>query len=171
MLSYVCLDGYFPDCCKLLSYITSTFVCIKLFDKLLKLVLLLSNIIVASTFSLSSWWKEFFIYSNPCQHSFLKLRCYVLSLKRTTWLILQEIRELQELQKTFYTFLHVITTHDLSSVFLSTKSRGYLDKMMHLLLHSACNHKDILVRKVHLIHPLFCPLKFWIFWLLVLLWT
>nr|XP_034896148.1 exportin-T-like isoform X2 [Populus alba] len=59
----------------------------------------------------------------------------------------EEIRELQELQKTFYTFLHVITTHDLSSVFLSTKSRGYLDKMMHLLLHSACNHKDILVRK------------------------
>jgi hypothetical protein len=43
--------------------------------------------------------------------------------------------------------------------------------MMHLLLHSACNHKDILVRKVHLIHPVFCPLKFWIFWLLVLLWT
>ncbi|CAK7356517.1 unnamed protein product [Dovyalis caffra] len=59
----------------------------------------------------------------------------------------EEIRELQELQKTFYTFLHVITTHDLSSVFLSPKSRGYLDKMMQLLLHSACNHKDILMRK------------------------
>ncbi|XP_011035726.1 PREDICTED: exportin-T-like isoform X2 [Populus euphratica] len=60
----------------------------------------------------------------------------------------EEIRELQELQKTLYTFLHVIATHDLSSVFLSTKSRSYLDKIMHLLLHSACNHKDILVRKV-----------------------
>ncbi|KAF2300956.1 hypothetical protein GH714_018585 [Hevea brasiliensis] len=59
----------------------------------------------------------------------------------------EEIRELQELQKTLYTFLHVITTHDLSSVFLSPKSRGYLDSLMQLLLYAACNHKDILVRK------------------------
>ncbi|KAI5594165.1 hypothetical protein POPTR_003G066200v4 [Populus trichocarpa] len=59
----------------------------------------------------------------------------------------EEIRELQELQKTLYTFLHVITTHDLSSVFLSPKSRDYLDKMMQLLLQSACHHEDILVRK------------------------
>ncbi|XP_021638920.2 exportin-T isoform X2 [Hevea brasiliensis] len=59
----------------------------------------------------------------------------------------EEIRELQELQKTLYTFLHVITTHDLSSVFLSPKSRGYLDSLMQLLLYTACNHKDILVRK------------------------
>ncbi|KAJ8755813.1 hypothetical protein K2173_024358 [Erythroxylum novogranatense] len=59
----------------------------------------------------------------------------------------EEIRELQELQKTMYTFLHVITTHDLSSVFLSPKSRDYLDSIMKLLLHTACNHKDILVRK------------------------
>ncbi|GAV81717.1 Xpo1 domain-containing protein [Cephalotus follicularis] len=59
----------------------------------------------------------------------------------------EEIRELQELQKTFYTFLHVITTHDLSLVFLSPKSRIYLDPMMQLLLYTSCNHKDILVRK------------------------
>ncbi|OAY36407.1 exportin-T isoform X2 [Manihot esculenta] len=59
----------------------------------------------------------------------------------------EEIRELQELQKTVYTFLHVITTHDLSSIFLSPKSRGYLDSLMQLLLYAACNHKDILVRK------------------------
>ncbi|XP_048233842.1 exportin-T isoform X3 [Ricinus communis] len=59
----------------------------------------------------------------------------------------EEIRELQELQKTMYTFLHVIATHDLSSVFLSPKSRGYLDSLMQMLLHTACNHKDILVRK------------------------
>uniref|UniRef100_A0A2P2LED1 Exportin-T n=2 Tax=Rhizophora mucronata TaxID=61149 RepID=A0A2P2LED1_RHIMU len=59
----------------------------------------------------------------------------------------EEARELQELQKTMYTFLHVIATHDLSSVFLSPKSRVYLDLMMQLLLHTACNHKDILVRK------------------------
>ncbi|XP_050233618.1 exportin-T [Mercurialis annua] len=59
----------------------------------------------------------------------------------------EEIRELQELQKTMYTFLHVIATHDLSSVFLSPKSRGYFDSLMQLLLYTACNHKDITVRK------------------------
>ncbi|XP_058005114.1 exportin-T isoform X2 [Hevea brasiliensis] len=60
----------------------------------------------------------------------------------------EEIRELQELQKTFYTFLHVITTHGLSSIFLSPKSRVYLDSLMQLLLYAACSHKDILVRKI-----------------------
>ncbi|CAK9150118.1 unnamed protein product [Ilex paraguariensis] len=59
----------------------------------------------------------------------------------------EEIRELQELQRTLYTFLHVIATHDLSSVYLSAKSRGYLDPMMQLLLHTSCNHKDVTVRK------------------------
>ncbi|KAF5745560.1 hypothetical protein HS088_TW07G01152 [Tripterygium wilfordii] len=59
----------------------------------------------------------------------------------------EEIRELQELQRILYTFLHVIATHDLSSIFLSPKSRGYLDPMLQLLLCSACDHKDILVRK------------------------
>ncbi|KAK9131413.1 hypothetical protein Sjap_011900 [Stephania japonica] len=59
----------------------------------------------------------------------------------------EEIRELQELQKTFYTFLHVVTTHDLSSVFLAPKSRVYLNPLIQLLLHTSCSHKDILVRK------------------------
>ncbi|KAL5156311.1 Exportin-T [Glycine soja] len=61
--------------------------------------------------------------------------------------ITEEIRELQELQRTLYTFLHVITTHDLSPVFLSPKCKAYLDPVMQLLLYSSCNHKDILVRK------------------------
>lgn len=60
----------------------------------------------------------------------------------------QEMRELQELQRTFYIFLNVITTHDLSSVFLSPKSRMYLDQMMQMLLYASCSHKDIFVRKV-----------------------
>ncbi|XP_059456969.1 exportin-T [Corylus avellana] len=59
----------------------------------------------------------------------------------------EEIRELQELQKALYTFLHVIATHNLSSVFLSSKSRAYLGPMMQLLLYTSCNHRDILVRK------------------------
>ncbi|KAJ7951504.1 exportin-T [Quillaja saponaria] len=61
--------------------------------------------------------------------------------------VTEEICELQELQRTFYTFLHVIATHDLSSVFLSPKSRVYLDPVMQLLLNSSCSHEDILVRK------------------------
>ncbi|KAF8026914.1 hypothetical protein BT93_F3414 [Corymbia citriodora subsp. variegata] len=60
----------------------------------------------------------------------------------------EEIREIQELQQTLYTFLYDIATHDLSSVFLSPKSRHYLDQLMQLLLCTACNHQDILVRKV-----------------------
>ncbi|KAK1287212.1 Exportin-T [Acorus calamus] len=60
----------------------------------------------------------------------------------------EEIRELQELQKTLYTFLHVMATHDLSSVFLAPKSRGYLDAIMQLLLYSSCSHRDIPVRKL-----------------------
>ncbi|KAL2534185.1 Exportin-T [Abeliophyllum distichum] len=60
----------------------------------------------------------------------------------------EEIRELQELQRTFYTFLHVIATHDLSLVFLLPKSRDYFEPMMQLLLYTSCKHKDILVRKV-----------------------
>ncbi|XP_044486758.1 exportin-T-like [Mangifera indica] len=59
----------------------------------------------------------------------------------------EEIRELQELQRTFYTFLHVIATHDLSSVFLSPKSRSCFYPIMRLLLSTACSHKDYLVRK------------------------
>ncbi|XP_058108611.1 exportin-T isoform X2 [Magnolia sinica] len=59
----------------------------------------------------------------------------------------EEIRELQELQRTLYTFLHVMTTHNLSSVFLAPNSRGYLDPIMQLLFHTSCSHRDILVRK------------------------
>ncbi|CAL2244979.1 unnamed protein product [Prunus armeniaca] len=69
----------------------------------------------------------------------------------------EENRELQELQRTLYTFLHVITTHDLSSVFLSPKSRSYLHPIMQLLLFTSCKHKDILVRKVSVLGlPLAC---------------
>ncbi|KAM7480617.1 hypothetical protein LguiA_028830 [Lonicera macranthoides] len=59
----------------------------------------------------------------------------------------EEIRELQELQRTLYTFLHVIATHDLSAVFVAPRSRLYLDPMMQLLLYTSCNHKEILLRK------------------------
>eukprot|EP01018_Ginkgo_biloba_P004887 Gb_29796 [translate_table: standard] len=59
----------------------------------------------------------------------------------------EEIRELQDLQRTVFTFLHIMTSYDLSSVFLAPKSTGYLNAIMQLLLFAACSHKDILVRK------------------------
>ncbi|CAN6465857.1 unnamed protein product [Victoria cruziana] len=59
----------------------------------------------------------------------------------------EEVRELQELQRTLFTFLHVMTTNDLSSVLLAPNSRGYLDPVIQLLLYNACAHKDILIRK------------------------
>ncbi|KAJ0983807.1 hypothetical protein J5N97_002163 [Dioscorea zingiberensis] len=59
----------------------------------------------------------------------------------------EEVRELQELQRVLYTFLHVMATHELSSVLLAPTCRGYLDSIMQLLLFTSCNHKDILVRK------------------------
>ncbi|CAA6664224.1 unnamed protein product [Spirodela intermedia] len=65
----------------------------------------------------------------------------------------EEIRELQELEKTLFTFLHVVATHDLSSILLAPKSRGYLDIIIQMLLFSSCSHKDMVVRKtcVHIL--------------------
>ncbi|PKU85889.1 exportin-T isoform X2 [Dendrobium catenatum] len=60
----------------------------------------------------------------------------------------EEIRELQELQRISYAFIHVMVTHDLSSVLLAPNSRGYLDAIMQLLLLTSCSHKDLLVRKM-----------------------
>ncbi|KAG0451677.1 hypothetical protein HPP92_026306 [Vanilla planifolia] len=59
----------------------------------------------------------------------------------------EEVRELQELQRISYSFIHIMVTHDLSSVFLTPNSQGYLDAIMQLLLITSCNHKDVLVRK------------------------
>ncbi|XP_057842753.2 exportin-T isoform X2 [Cryptomeria japonica] len=59
----------------------------------------------------------------------------------------EEIRELQELQRTFFTFLHAVTSNDLSAVFLVPKNSEYLNVIIRLLISAACGHKDILVRK------------------------
>ncbi|KAM0952505.1 putative armadillo-like helical, exportin-1/Importin-beta, exportin-T [Dioscorea sansibarensis] len=59
----------------------------------------------------------------------------------------EEVRELQELQRVLYTFLHVMATHELSSVLLAPTSREYLNSIIELLLITSCNHRDILVRK------------------------
>ncbi|KAL0701575.1 hypothetical protein Bca4012_057697 [Brassica carinata] len=61
--------------------------------------------------------------------------------------VTEEMRELIELQRTLFTFLHVMVTHDLSSVFLTPKCMTHLHKMMPLLLNTSCTHKDITVRK------------------------
>ncbi|XP_062187227.1 exportin-T-like [Phragmites australis] len=59
----------------------------------------------------------------------------------------EEIRELQELQRTLYTFLHAMAAHDLSTILLAPSSRQYLETIMQLLLFTSCSHKDILLRK------------------------
>lgn len=60
----------------------------------------------------------------------------------------EERRELQELQRILYTFLHVMVVNDLSSVFLAPKSRGLLDAIMQLVLSTSYTHKDFVVRKM-----------------------
>ncbi|KAJ7566188.1 hypothetical protein O6H91_02G091900 [Diphasiastrum complanatum] len=60
---------------------------------------------------------------------------------------IEEIRELQELQRVFLTFLHAITLNDISSVLVTQNSQG-LNDTIQLLYQATCNHKDILVRKV-----------------------
>uniref|UniRef100_A0ACD5ULP7 Uncharacterized protein n=1 Tax=Avena sativa TaxID=4498 RepID=A0ACD5ULP7_AVESA len=59
----------------------------------------------------------------------------------------EEMRELQEVQRTLYTFLHGMVTHDLSTILLAPTCRQYLETIMQLLLYTSCSHKDILLRK------------------------
>ncbi|KAM0831568.1 hypothetical protein ACQ4PT_065447 [Festuca glaucescens] len=59
----------------------------------------------------------------------------------------EEMRELQELQRTLYTFLHGMVTHDLSIILLVPTCTQYLETIMQLLLYTSCSHKDILLRK------------------------
>ncbi|XP_042437433.1 exportin-T-like isoform X2 [Zingiber officinale] len=62
--------------------------------------------------------------------------------------ITEEVRELQDLQRTLYTFLHVMANHNLSLVFIAPSCWRFLDVIMQLLLITACSHKDILLRKM-----------------------
>ncbi|KAK3125675.1 hypothetical protein QOZ80_7BG0608280 [Eleusine coracana subsp. coracana] len=59
----------------------------------------------------------------------------------------EEMRELQELQRTLYTFLHAMAFHDLSSILLAPSCRQYLETIMQVLLFTSCSHKDIQLRK------------------------
>uniref|UniRef100_A0A0D9X1E9 Exportin-T n=1 Tax=Leersia perrieri TaxID=77586 RepID=A0A0D9X1E9_9ORYZ len=59
----------------------------------------------------------------------------------------EEMRELEELEKTFYQFLLHIATDDLSTVLLTPSCRHYLENIMQLLLITSCNHKEMSHRK------------------------
>jgi exportin-T len=77
--------------------------------------------------------------------------------------MLQEMRELQELQRTLYTFLHGMVTHDLSMILLAPTCTQYLETIMQLLLYTSCSHKDILLRKVRIpviLMNIFLPIMF-----------
>ncbi|KAG6542252.1 hypothetical protein Mapa_016380 [Marchantia paleacea] len=60
----------------------------------------------------------------------------------------EEVRELQELHRCFFTFLHVVTSNDLSLVLITPQSRHWLQDISQLILEAACHHKDVLVRKI-----------------------
>ncbi|CAM6105358.1 unnamed protein product [Calypogeia fissa] len=60
----------------------------------------------------------------------------------------EEVRELQELQRCVFTFLHVVTSNDLSLVLITPGSSPWLNDISQLLLEATCNHKDVLVRKI-----------------------
>ncbi|KAJ4815479.1 Exportin-T [Rhynchospora pubera] len=59
----------------------------------------------------------------------------------------EELRELQELQKLLYSFLHVMASNDLSYVFLAPNCRQHLDAVMQLLLFTSSRHNDMQLRK------------------------
>lgn len=60
----------------------------------------------------------------------------------------EEFRELQELQRIFFTFLHAVTTNELSLVLLEPEAVKWLPLIIRLLFDACCHHKDVLVRKV-----------------------
>lgn len=62
--------------------------------------------------------------------------------------VTEEVRELLDLQRNYFLLLHAMTTQELSSVMLSQQSSPLLQNIIGLLLDSACNHKDVLVRKI-----------------------
>ncbi|KAL3700068.1 hypothetical protein R1sor_018090 [Riccia sorocarpa] len=60
----------------------------------------------------------------------------------------EEVRELQELHRCFFTFLHAITSNDLSAVLITPQASQWLPDVSQLILEAACHHKDVLVRKI-----------------------
>ncbi|KAL2651855.1 hypothetical protein R1flu_019983 [Riccia fluitans] len=60
----------------------------------------------------------------------------------------EEVRELQELHRCFFTFLHAIISNDLSSVLITPENSQWLPDISQLILDASCQHKDVLVRKI-----------------------
>lgn len=64
---------------------------------------------------------------------------------------LQELQELQELERVYFTFLQGITNNGLSTIMLSFKNSHLLNDIIQSILVAACQHKDVLVRKVKIL--------------------
>ena len=60
----------------------------------------------------------------------------------------QEVQELRDLERTFFTFLHMIAQHGFSSIFLSSESSHLLNDIIQSIMLALYEHKDALVRKV-----------------------
>eukprot|EP00250_Pteridium_aquilinum_P019445 c24434_g1_i1 orf=571-3564(+) len=60
----------------------------------------------------------------------------------------EEMQDLQELERVYFTFLQGITSNELSSIMLSFKNSHLLNDIIQSTLVASCQHKDVLVRKV-----------------------
>ncbi|KAI5083164.1 hypothetical protein GOP47_0002907 [Adiantum capillus-veneris] len=60
----------------------------------------------------------------------------------------EEMQNLQELERVYFTFLQGITSNELSSILLSSKNSHLLNDVIQSVLVASCQHKDVLVRKV-----------------------
>lgn len=72
----------------------------------------------------------------------------------------EEVQELQELQRVYFTFLQGIAQNELSSIFLSFKNSHLLNDIIQSILVASCQHKDVLVRKV-CVQIFTCLIKDW----------
>eukprot|EP00249_Psilotum_nudum_P020366 c27671_g3_i1 orf=86-3106(+) len=60
----------------------------------------------------------------------------------------EEIRELQEIQRVYFSFLQAIISNELSSVLFAPQSKPLLNDVIQSILDASCSHKDMLVRKI-----------------------
>lgn len=72
----------------------------------------------------------------------------------------EEVQELQELQRVYFTFLQAIAVNELASVFLASKNSHLLNDVIQSILNASCEHTDVLVRKV-CVQIFICLIKDW----------
>ncbi|MCO5598109.1 hypothetical protein L7F22_052200 [Adiantum nelumboides] len=72
----------------------------------------------------------------------------------------EEMQNLQELERVYFTFLQGITSNELSAILLTSKASHLLNDIIQTVLVASCQHKDVLVRKV-CVQIFTCLVKEW----------